>query len=144
MLNKKSVTHEATWSVLNSQWSPPWISNVSVLFALNEPHPHWLIRVAGLPWRLLPLAAEQLLSEALLDDRVGLWGTEKDKSLTAKTSNVYSHDKHIHPLVLRKTRFNKVNMLHIREIKEYDNFALDMSVCQQFCIFPVSQELLWV
>lgn len=45
---------------------------VSVLFALNEPYPHWLIRVAGLHWPLLPLAAEQLLSEALLDDGVGL------------------------------------------------------------------------
>ena len=46
---------------------------------LSEPYPHWLIRMTRLG---LPLTAEQLLSEALLDDRVSIWGREKDKSDT--------------------------------------------------------------
>lgn len=58
--------------------------NSQRMIYLSEPYPHWLIRMTSLG---LPLAAEQLLSEALLDDRVSIWGREKDKSLTA---NVYS------------------------------------------------------
>ena len=75
MLNRKvkqSVSHTAIEvNIINSQ-SPLCFHNVCVLSALNEPYPHWLIRVTGLHWPLLPLAAEQLLSQALLDDRVGI------------------------------------------------------------------------
>lgn len=49
------------------------VCQVSVLFALSGPYPHWLVGVAG----LLPLAAEQLLSKALLNDRIGICGRER-------------------------------------------------------------------
>lgn len=51
-----------------------------VFIALNEAHPHWLIGVAGLHRPFLPLAAEQLLSDALLDDGVGIWGRKISKT----------------------------------------------------------------
>lgn len=46
--------------------------SVSVLFTPAEPHPHRLVGVAGLRLPLLPLAAQQLLSKAFLDDGVGI------------------------------------------------------------------------